>query len=134
MLGLWLGVIPIIMVRRHISFSGISSNTIFDIMGKPFLPILKLLQVPEAEATSGTMVVGFADMVVPSILAAEISNPMTKFIVAAVSVTQLIYMSETGAVILGTNLPVTLLDLFILFLERTLITLPIIVLFAHIIF
>ncbi|CRH94662.1 Uncharacterized protein conserved in bacteria [Chlamydia trachomatis] len=106
----------------------------FDIMGKPFLPILKLLQVPEAEAASGTMVVGFADMVVPSILAAEIANPMTKFIVAAVSVTQLIYMSETGAVILGTNLPVTLLDLFILFLERTLITLPIIVLFAHMIF
>lgn len=133
-LGLWLGVIPIIMAAGTLALVVSVATPFFDIMGKPFLPILKLLQVPEAEAASGTMVVGFADMVVPSILAAEIANPMTKFIVAAVSVTQLIYMSETGAVILGTNLPVTLLDLFILFLERTLITLPIIVLFAHMIF
>lgn len=133
-LGLWLGVIPIIMAAGTLALVISVATPFFDIMGKPFLPYLKLLRVPEAEAASATMVVGFADMVVPSILAAEIANPMTKFIVAAVSVTQLLYMSETGAVILGTNLPVSLLDLFLLFLERTIITLPIIVLFAHFIF
>ncbi|MET3617445.1 nucleoside recognition membrane protein YjiH [Peptoniphilus olsenii] len=133
-LGLWLGVIPIIMAAGTLALVVSEATPFFDIMGKPFLPLLKLLQVPEAEAASATMVVGFADMVVPSILAAEIANPMTQFIIAAVSVTQLLYMSETGAVILGTNLPVTLLDLFILFLERTIITLPIIVVFAHIFF
>ena len=133
-LGLWLGVVPIIMAAGTIALIVSEATPFFQIMGKPFLPLLKLLQIPEAEVASTTMVVGFADMVVPSILAAEIANPMTRFIVAAVSVTQLIYMSETGAVILGSNLPVTLLDLFILFLERTIITLPIIVVFAHIFF
>ena len=133
-LDLWLGVVPIIMAAGTIALIVSEATPIFDILGKPFLPLLQFLQIPEAEVASTTMVVGFADMVVPSILAAEIANPMTRFIVAAVSVSQLIYMSETGAVILGSNLPVTLLDLFILFLERTIITLPIIVIFAHIFF
>lgn len=133
-LGLWLGVVPIIMAVGTIALIVSEATPFFQIMGKPFLPLLKLLQIPEAELASTTMVVGFADMVVPSILAAEIANPMTRFIIAAVSVSQLIYMSETGAVILGSNLPVSLLDLFILFLERTIITLPIIVVFAHIFF
>ena len=133
-LGLWLGVVPIIMAAGTIALIVSEATPFFQIMGKPFLPLLKLLQIPEAELASTTMVVGFADMVVPSILAVEIANPMTRFIIAAVSVSQLIYMSETGAVILGSNLPVSLLDLFILFLERTIITLPIIVVFAHIFF
>lgn len=133
-LGLWLGVVPIIMAAGTIALIVSEATPFFQIMGKPFLPLLKLLQIPEAEVASTTMVVGFADMVVPSILAAEIANPMTRFIIAAVSVSQLIYMSETGAVILGSNLPVSLLDLFVLFLERTIITLPIIVVFAHIFF
>lgn len=59
---------------------------------------------------------------------------MTRFIVATLSVTQLVYLSEAGAVILGSKIDISLMDLFIIYLERTLITLPIIVLAAHIIF
>ena len=43
------------------------------------------------------MLVGFTDMYVPSIIAASsINAELTKFVVAALSVTQLIFMSETG--------------------------------------
>lgn len=133
-LSMWLSVTPIIMAAGTLALVLSEATPIFSYLGMPFLPLLKLMQVPEAEAASATMVVGFADMVVPSILAAEISNPMTQFIVAAVSVTQLIYMSETGAVILGSNLPVNIVDLFVLFIERTLITLPVVVVMAHLFF
>lgn len=133
-LSMWLGVTPVIMAAGTIALMLSEGTPLFAMLGTPFVPLLELLQVPEAKAASETMIVGFADMVVPSILAAEIANPMTRFIVAAVSVTQLIYMSETGAVILGSNLPVNILDLFVLFIERTLITLPIVVLMAHLFF
>ncbi|MGN1029487.1 MAG: YjiH family protein, partial [Bacilli bacterium] len=59
---------------------------------------------------------------------------MTKFIVACTSVSQLIYMSEVGGVLLGSKIPVSLKHLLIIFVERTLITLPVIVLIANIIF
>ncbi|RKJ22843.1 YjiH family protein, partial [Butyricicoccus sp. 1XD8-22] len=48
--------------------------------------------------------------------------------------TQLIYMSEVGGLILGTKLPLKIWDLFLIFLIRTLISMPIIALIAHLIF
>lgn len=134
-LSLWLGVTPVIMAAGTLALVLSEATPIFTWLGMPFLPILKLLQVPEAAEASQTMVVGFADMVVPSIIASEkITSEFTQFVVAAVSVTQLIYMSETGAVILGSTIPVDLKDIFILFLERTLITLPVVVILAHLLF
>ena len=81
------------------------------------------------------MVVGFTDMFTPTIIAAEsIASEMTRFIVAVVSVTQLIYLSEVGGLILGSKLPVKLWELFVIFLERTIISLLIVCPIAHLIF
>ncbi|MGY3723842.1 nucleoside recognition GATE domain-containing membrane protein YjiH [Granulicatella balaenopterae] len=133
-LGLWLGVIPVIMCVGTLALMLSEHTPIFTYLGMPFVPLLELLQVPDAIAASQTMVVGFADMVVPSILAAEIPSTMTRFIVAALSVSQLIYLSETGAVILGSKLPVNIVELFIIFIERTIIVLPVITIMAHLFF
>ena len=59
---------------------------------------------------------------------------MTRFVIGSLSVTQLIYMSEVGALLLGSKLPLNMKDLIIIFILRTLITLPIIALIAHIIY
>ena len=73
-------------------------------------------------------------MFIPSVIGSTIANPMTRFIVACTSVTQLIYMSEVGGLLLASKIPVNIKDLFIIFLERTLITLPIASLIAHMLF
>lgn len=132
--SLWMGVIPTIMAIGTVVLIISETTPIFQWLGLPFQPILELLQVPMAQEASQTMVIGFTDMVLPSIMAAEIHAPMTQFIIGAMSIVQLIYMSETGAVILGSDLELSFLDLFIIFIERTIIALPIIVLLAHIIF
>lgn len=131
---MWLGVLPAIMAFGTIALIIAESTPVFDWLGMPFIPILNLLKVPYAVEASKTMVVGFADMFLPAVIGASIPNEMTRFIVATVSVTQLVYLSEAGAVILGSKIPISLKDLFIIFIERTLITLPIVVLVAHIIF
>ena len=108
---------------------------VFDYLGLPFLPLLEALQIPEAEAASKTMLVGFTDMFIPSIMAAEqIQSEMTRFIIAAISVTQLIYLSEIGGLILGSKIPIGIFGLFVIFLERTIISLLIITPIAHLIF
>ena len=100
----------------------------------PFIPILKLLRIPYAVEASQTMVVGFADMFIPAIIGSTIPSEITRFVIAAVSVTQIVFISEVGAVILASKIPVSLRELFIIFLERTIITLPIVAIAAHIIF
>ena len=134
-LDMWIGVLPIVMCMATIALIIATYTPVFKILGLPFVPILQLLQVPEALQASQTLVVGFADMLLPSVVASTtITSEMTRFIVAAVSVTQLVYMSEVGGVLLGSKIPVNIKELIIIFIERTLITLPVIVLIANFIY
>ena len=133
--GMWFGVLPTVMAIGTLALLLANNTPIFEILGKPLLPLLELLQVPEAAEASKTMIVGFTDMFTPSIIAAEsITSAMTRFIIAVVSVTQLIYLSEVGGLILGSKLPIKLWELFLIFLERTIISLLIVCPLAHLIF
>lgn len=133
-LDMWLGVIPVVMAIGTIALILATYTPLFEILGIPFIPLLEILGVPEATAAAQTLVAGFADMLLPSVLATGIESDMTRFIIASVSVTQLIYLSEVGALLLGSKIPVKIWELFVIFIERTLITLPIIALIAHFIF
>ena len=128
------GVLPVVMGIGTIALLITEYTPVFDYLGMPFVPLLELLHIPEAELASKTMVVGFADMFVPSILAASIETEMTRFVIAALSLTQLIYLSEVGALMLGSKIPVTLGELFVIFILRTLVTLPVIAGMAHLFF
>lgn len=131
---LWIGVIPVVMAIGTLAVAIATYTPIFKWLGLPFIPLLQLLGIPEAEAASQTILVGFADMFLPTVLASGITSDMTRFVIAALSVTQLIYMSEVGGLLLGSKLPVSFKDLVVIFLLRTLLTLPIIAMIAHLLF
>lgn len=133
-LDMWMGVAPIVMAFGLIALIIAEYTPFFSWIGMPFIPILELLQIPYAKEASETILIGFADMFLPAIIGASIEAEITRFVIAALSVTQLIYMSEVGGLLLGSKVPVSFLDLVVIFLLRTVITLPIIALMAHIIF
>ncbi|QFT91023.1 Nucleoside recognition [Bacillus sp. THAF10] len=133
-LDMWMGVAPIVMAFGTIALILAEFTPLFTWLGMPFIPLLQLLQIPDAQLASESMIVGFADMFLPSVLATDIPSELTRFVIAAVSVTQLIYLSEVGGVILGSKVPVSLWELFVIFILRTLITLPVIALMAHLFF
>jgi nucleoside recognition membrane protein YjiH len=133
-LDMWMGVAPVVMALGLVALMIAEYTPLFQWLGVPFIPLLELMQVPYAAEASETILIGFADMFLPSVIGASIPAEMTRFIVAALSVTQLIYMSEVGGLLLGSKVPVSFKDLVIIFLLRTLITLPVIVLIAHILF
>ena len=131
---MWFGTLPVILAMGTIALIIAEFTPVFKILSLPFIFLYKLLQIPEAELASQTVIVGFADMFLPSVIIASAESELTRFVVAATSVTQLIYMSEIGSIIMGSKIPVSLKDLFIIFLERTVVTLPVIALFAHLLF
>ena len=133
-LEMWIGVIPVIMAFGTIAVIIAEFTPIFTWLGMPFIPILNLLRIPYAAEASQTMIIGFADMFLPSVIGSSIPSEMTRFIIAGVSVTQLVYLSEVGAVILGSKIEISPLELFVIFIQRTLVTLPIITLIAHVLF
>ncbi|WP_282020355.1 YjiH family protein [Planomicrobium okeanokoites] len=133
-LDMWIGVAPVVMAFGTIALILAEYTQLFVILGAPFVPYLNLLGIPEAADAAQLMVVGFADMFLPAILGSGIESELTRFVVAALSVTQLIYLSEVGGILLGSKIPVNILDLIIIFLLRTIIALPIIAGVAHLLF
>lgn len=133
-LDMWIGVAPVVMAFGTIALILAEYTSVFSVLGTPFVPYLNLLNIPEAAEAAQLMVIGFADMFLPAILGAGIESEMTRFVVATMSVTQLIYMSEVGGILLGSKIPVNIFDLIVIFLLRTVIALPIIAGVAHLLF
>jgi nucleoside recognition membrane protein YjiH len=131
---MWLAVLPIVMAIGTLGTIVAEYTPVFTWIGAPFVPLLELMGLEEAQAASETLFIGFTDMFLPAILIESVASDMTRFVIGALSITQLIYLSEVGGVILGSKIPVGLGRLFIIFLLRTAITLPIIIVIAHIIF
>ena len=133
-LDMWIGILPIVMAIGTMGLIVAEETPVFDYLGMPFIPLLELLNIPFAQEMSKTIMVGFADMFLPAIIGSSIESELTRFVIACLSVSQLIYMSEVGGLILGTKIPVSFFQLLIIFLLRTIISLPIIALCAHVIF
>lgn len=133
-IDVYFSLMPLVMVWGTIALIITEYTPIFKWISLPLIYVLEFLQVPAAAEAAPAVLVGFADMFLPSILVANVEFEITRFIIGAISFTQLIYMTETGAIILKSEIPVGFKDLFIIFLQRTAITLPIVVLIANLVY
>ncbi len=131
---IWFSLIPLVMALGTIALMIAEFTPIFDYLSYPFVPFLQLLQIPEAQAAAPAMLVGFADMFLPAVVGSGIESELTRFVIGVMSLSQLIYMSEIGILLIKSKIPVSLVQLFIIFIQRTVITLPIAALMAHVFF
>ncbi|TSB46197.1 YjiH family protein [Alkalicoccobacillus porphyridii] len=128
---IWFGMLPLVMGIGTIALIIANFTPVFQWISYPLIPVLQWMQIPEAHAAAPALLIGFADMFLPAILGSNIESELTRFVVGAVSLTQLIYMSEIGVMLIRSSIPVNISQLFLMFVIRTIITLPIVVMIAH---
>ena len=133
-LNIFMDLIPVIMAWGTIAIILVESTEIFTWLSFPFRWYLELFSVPAAAEYAHTTIVGFIDMFLPAILLGTEAPFQTRFILGALSIVQIIYLAETGILILKSKIPLNIGHLAILFLMRTILALPIIVLFHWILF
>ena len=132
-MGMLFDLIPIVLSWGTIALIIATYTPVFDIISYPMGLFMQLLGVEEAFAVAPATLVGFTDMFIPALLIGGIQSVKTKFIIGVLSLVQIIYLTEVGAIIIKSEIPLNLWKLFVLFLERTVIALPIIVLFANLV-
>ncbi|MDT8894846.1 YjiH family protein [Halomonas sp. I1] len=128
---IFFGLLPLVIAIGTVALVFAEFTPLFTWLSYPMVPILEWMRVPEAAAAAPATLVGFADMFLPAVLASDIESELTRFVIACLSLTQLIYMSEIGALLLKSRIPLKLWELVVIFLLRTAITLPIIVVMGH---
>ncbi len=126
--------IPIILFVGTIALCVAELTSVFDYLAMPLVPLMELLKIPDAELAAVGSIIGITDMYLPALIVESSSHEITKFIVGTLSFTQLIFLSETGTILLKTKMNVNILDVVKVFFLRTIITFPIIVTIAHIFF
>lgn len=92
--------------------------------------ILNIAGVPDASITASAIMSGFADNYLPVILGKGLQSVESKTIIAMMSILQLIFMSEIATLLKSCNLISKFRDIIIIFLERTFIALPFVIIFV----
>lgn len=106
---------------------------IFQWLGYPMIPLLRLFGVPDADILGPATLIGITEMFLPALLSVEASLP-ARFFIAVLSISQLIFFSAVGPMMMDMfkDIPIRFHDLVILFILRTLIQIPIIAVIMHI--
>jgi len=134
-LNIFMDLIPVILAWGTIALILVDQTPVFDWISWPFGQYMRLLGVEGAMEYAPATIVGFIDMFIPAILLSGEGTPInTRFILGALSIVQIIYLAETGILILKSKIPLNIGHLVILFLMRTVLALPIIVLLTRILF
>ncbi len=134
MLDIFFIMMPAAMTIEFLTLTLFHHTSFFQIVSLPFVFLLELLQIPEAAATAPGLIVGLFDQFVPAIIASEIESPIPSFVLAGLSVTQLIFFAETAILIKRSAIPLTTGNLIAIFFIRTMIALPILAVIAHVLF
>ena len=131
-----LAILPSVMTIATLGIFLVEASFMTPILtwlGKPFHVFFDWCDIPGGELASRTIFTGFVDMLIPTTMIKSLAGPaytITRFIIAALSVTQIVYVSELWPMLFSSRLSFGLKNLFLIFILRTLITLPIIILCA----
>lgn len=106
---------------------------LFDLLAYVFLPITWILQAPEPLLTAKAAAISITEIFLPSLLVVDASLA-TRFIVAVMSVSSVLFLSAVIPVILSTDIPISTSKMIVIWFERVILTLIIIVPIALLLF
>ncbi|MCL2609076.1 MAG: YjiH family protein [Treponema sp.] len=133
-LNIFTDLVPIILAWGAIATIIANQTPVFQWLSWPLGQFMRLLQVEGAMEYAHTTLVGFIDMYLPAILLGADAPIRTRFIIGTLSIVQIVFMAETGILILKSKIPLNLWQLFAVFIIRTILALPLIVLFTWLLF
>lgn len=129
--SMFLDLIPVVMAWGTIVLILVEFTPVFDFISIPFRYYISLMGIEGAKEVAPTALVGFTDMYIPPLMLANFPIERTRFIMGSVTLLQIIYMTEVGLIVLKSKVPVNVGHLFVVFLERTIIAIPLVTLLTN---
>lgn len=115
-------VVPSILSIGLLGLVLANYTPIFRILGYLFLPITWALGLPDAQLASEAAALGISEMFLPAALVTE-SAASTRFVIAIVCVSQVIFFSAMVPCVLATDVPLTVRQLIVIWAQRVALSL-----------
>ena len=108
---------------------------LFDWLGVPFIPILNLFGIPNAEIVAPACIVGISEIAMPvMVIANQGVSEAAAFFVVVLSTVQVIFFTESANAIIESDIPLGFVQCIIIFIERTILAIPMLAIVIHIMF
>ena len=120
---LTMNILPMIMSVGLIGLLLNKYTPVFEYFGYVFYPFTLLVKMPEPLIASNAVASSIAEMFLPSLFikAAENVSFVTRYTVASISISSIIFFSASIPCILSTKIPLSLNKLIIIWFERVLL-------------
>lgn len=131
---IYVGFMPIIMIVGTSSLILAEYTSVFSILATPLVPLYQLMgySLDVAKLMAPASIIGFADMYLPSLFISGSPSETSRFFIGVLAFTQLVFMSETGMVLAKSKIGLNLWDVIKVFLYRTVISFPILMVLTQI--
>ncbi|WIV13059.1 nucleoside recognition domain-containing protein [Proteiniborus sp. MB09-C3] len=128
-------IIPMMVVIGGLMLAVYNFTPIIQIASRPLIPLISLVGVPEAALAAESIFLGGIELFMPSIaVTAGTANEAVRYFVVMVSMVQVLYITETMLPLISFGLPVKFWELIVIWLERTLIAIPLVAIAMHLVF
>ncbi len=133
-LHIYVGFLPIIMLVGTIALVVAEKTIFFNIISYPLIQMYDLLGFTRevAEMLAPATLVGFADMYLPALFIVNSPSEASRFFIGVLAFTQLVFMSETGMVLLKSSIGLNFFDVVKVFVYRTVLSIPIVLVITYV--
>ncbi|CEI81035.1 MULTISPECIES: YjiH family protein [Oceanobacillus] len=116
-----MAILPSIMSIGLLGLVLAEYTPIFDIVGYIFYPFTWLVQLPEPLLAAKAVSMGIVEMFLPALMVTE-AVLITKYVIAVVCISSIIFFSAVVPVILSTDIPISIPKLIVIWFERVVLT------------
>ncbi|MCH4889371.1 YjiH family protein [Acidaminobacter sp. JC074] len=113
-----MGILPSILSIGLLGLILAKYTPVFDIVGYIFYPFTALLQIPDAMLVAKASGLEVAEMFLPALLVKETAL-LSRYVIGVVSVSSVLFFSASIPCIVSTEIPLTMKDIIIVWIERT---------------
>lgn len=125
-----MAILPSIMSIGLLGLILAEYTSVFDILGYIFYPFTWIMQVPEPLLAAKAAATEIAEMFLPALLVTD-APLITKFVIATLSVSAILFFSALIPCILSTEIPISVPKLIVIWIERTILTIIIVTPIAY---
>lgn len=117
-----MAILPSILSVGLIGLALARFTPIFEWLGWIFRPFMWVVGLPQPELASTAAATGLAEMFLPATLVAGQSDLVLRMVIAIICVSAIVFFSALVPTILATEIPLTLWQLVVIWVERVILT------------
>ncbi len=125
-----MGILPSILSIGLLGLILAKYTPVFDVLGYIFYPFTALLQIPEPMLIAKASSLEVAEMFLPALLVKEAAL-LGRYVIGVVSVSAVLFFSASIPCIMSTEIPLSIKDIVIVWIQRTIFSLIIAAAVGH---